>query len=65
MSDETTTESKIKPEDIHMPPNSYWPIILALGFSFIMGGLAIDVSWSILGVIIVLTAIIGWVIEPV
>ncbi len=62
---QTTTESKIKPEDIHMPPSSFWPIILAVGFILIIGGLAISVSFSIVGIIITLVSAIGWVIEPV
>ena len=64
MSEETTmSESTIKPEDIHMPPNSYWPIILAVGLSFIMAGFAFSLSLIALGVIIALTAAVGWVIE--
>ena len=67
MAEETTTTDKkpITPDDIHMPPNSYWPIVLALGFAMIMAGLAFNVSLIIVGVITVLTAAIGWVIEPV
>jgi cytochrome c oxidase subunit 1 len=62
---ETITESKIRPEDIHMPSSSYWPIILAFGFSCIVGGLALNLSVTLIGVIITLVATIGWVIEPV
>lgn len=66
MAEETTAEKKpITPDDIHMPPNSYWPIVLALGFVMIMAGLAFNISLIILGVITVLTAAVGWVIEPV
>ena len=57
--------AEIKPEDIHMPPNSFWPIILALGFTLTIGGLALHWSLSIVGILIVLVAAIGWVIEPV
>jgi hypothetical protein len=58
-------ESNIKPEDIHLPPNSYWPIVLAFGFTCILGGLALNVALTIVGVIITLVSAIGWVIEPV
>jgi cytochrome c oxidase subunit 1 len=58
------TKSSLKPEDIHMPPPSYWPIILAFGLSCIMGGLALNLSLAIIGVIITLVSAIGWVIEP-
>ena len=60
-----TASKEITPEDIHMPPNSFWPIVLALGFVIIIGGLAISWPMSIVGVIIVLVSAIGWVIEPV
>ena len=61
----TATEVEIKPEDIHMPPNSFWPIILALGFVLIIGGLAINLAITLVGVIVTLVSAIGWVIEPV
>ncbi len=61
----TTTDTEIKPEDIHMPPNSFWPIILAFGFVLIIGGLAIHFSMSIAGLIITFVSAIGWVIEPI
>jgi len=58
-------ESEITPEDIHMPPNSYWPILLALGFTLILAGFAIHLSMALIGVILTLVSAIGWVIEPV
>jgi len=66
MSEEiTTTESTIKPEDIHLPPNSYWPIVLAFGFVLVIAGLALSLALALTGVIIAFVAGIGWVIEPV
>jgi hypothetical protein len=62
---EVITAAKIRPEDIHLPPSSFWPIILAFGFSCIVGGLALNLALTMVGVIITLVAIIGWVIEPV
>ncbi len=62
---EQTTELKIKPEDIHLPPSSFWPIVLAFGFSCIVGGAALSLALMIVGVIITLVSAIGWVIEPV
>ena len=58
-------DSEIKPEDIHLPPNSFWPIILAFGFTLIIGGAAIHWAMAIAGVVITLVSAIGWVIEPV
>jgi hypothetical protein len=62
---ERVPESKIRPEDIHLPPNSYWPIILAFGFTCIVGGLALSIAMTLVGVAVTLVATIGWVIEPV
>jgi hypothetical protein len=62
---ELVPESKIRPEDIHLPPNSYWPIILAFGFTCIVGGLALNIAMTLLGVVLTLVSAIGWVIEPV
>ncbi len=61
MSDE---KSIITPEDIHLPPPSYWPIVLAFGITCIMGGLAINISFTIIGIIITLVAAVGWSTEP-
>jgi cytochrome c oxidase subunit 1 len=63
MSGTEETKSTITPEDIHMPSNSYWPIVLAFGTFCIMAGLAINISLSIIGLIIALVATVGWVIE--
>ncbi len=59
------TGTTIKPEDIHLPPNSFWPIILAFGFSMIAFGLAVNLVLVIIGAVVTLVAAIGWVIEPV
>ena len=56
--------SPVKPEDIHLPPPSFWPIVLAFGFACIVGGLALNIGITVAGVIIVLVSAIGWAIEP-
>lgn len=65
LAEELATETQVRPEDIHLPPPSYWPIVLAFGFSAIVAGLALSLALTIMGVIITLVAVIGWVIEPV
>jgi hypothetical protein len=62
---EHSSGSNIKPEDIHLPPSSFWPIVLAFGFSCIVGGAALNLAVAVIGIIITLVATIGWVIEPV
>ena len=64
MSNENDHKSTVSPEDIHMPPPSFWPIVLAFGLVCIVGGLAANLAFVVLGVIISLSATIGWVIEP-
>jgi len=54
----------IRPEDIHMPPSSYWPIVLALGITIILFGFAASFPFVIFGVLLSLIAAIGWVTEP-
>jgi hypothetical protein len=63
--DLTAAETDIKPEDIHMPPNSFWPILLALGFVLILAGAAINIALAIGGLILFLVSLVGWLIEPV
>lgn len=58
-------EGTVRPEDIHMPPPSFWPILLALGFSMIVAGLAVNLALVLVGLIIALTSAVGWCIEPV
>ena len=58
------SETKIKPEDIIMPNSSYWPILLALSLTILRGGLAIDWSFILVGLIAALICTIGWLIEP-
>ncbi|RME74745.1 MAG: hypothetical protein D6784_09345 [Chloroflexi bacterium] len=57
-------KAQVKPEDIHLPANSYWPLVLAIGFGLIVAGLALNIVMVIIGVVITLTAAVGWVIEP-
>ncbi len=64
MSNESNHKSTITPEDIHIPPPSYWPIVLAFGLVCIVGGFAASLSLVVTGVLITLSAVIGWVIEP-
>ncbi len=64
MSDATENVEKIPSDANHRPDSSYWPIIQALGFALIMAGLAVNVSLVIFGVIVTLTAVVGWNLEP-
>ena len=50
--------------DMSVSSPSFWPIILALGIMLILGGLAVSIGFTIAGAIVIVTAVIGWVIEP-
>lgn len=58
------SEKKIRPEDIVLPNSSFWPILLALGITIILAGLAISWPFIIVGLLVSLIAAIGWIIEP-
>lgn len=49
--------------EIHVPPPSYWPPILAIGLSAAIAGLAIRQWVWIVGLIICVVAISGWLRE--
>jgi len=52
-----------KHSDIHVPPPSFWPIILAGGLVLIAIGVISSFTLSIVGVIVLLIAIGGWAME--
>ncbi len=58
-------EAEVNPEDINLPPNSFWPLILALGLVLIIGGFAVDYSMSIMGIYVTIVGAIGWAIVPI
>jgi hypothetical protein len=49
--------------DIHIPGPSFWPIVLAGGLVLIAIGVVASFTFSIVGVLILLTAIGGWAME--
>jgi hypothetical protein len=51
-------------EEIHMPPNSYWPLVTAVGVALALVGVVTIQSTPILfivGILILLTGVGGWV----
>ena len=49
--------------DIHIPGPSFWPIVLAGGLVLTAIGVVASFTFSIVGVLILLTAIGGWAME--
>jgi cytochrome c oxidase subunit 1 len=50
--------------DIHLPSPSYWPLVLACGFPFLGYGVIFHLGWAVLGLLIIVVALYGWVMEP-
>jgi hypothetical protein len=48
-------------EEIHLPPPSIWPALLALGIALLLTGLIINPVMSIIGAIIFVAAVALWV----
>lgn len=48
---------------IHLPPPSFWPIVLAAGILLIAVGLVSTSIISVIGVVVVLAGIVGWTWE--
>ncbi len=50
--------------DVHLPSPSYWPIVLAAGLPIIGYGLIYNLWLCVLGGLLVVASIYGWVMEP-
>jgi cytochrome c oxidase subunit 1 len=50
--------------DVHLPSPSYWPIVLSAGLPFIGWGLIYSLWLALIGGILVVAALYGWVMEP-
>ena len=49
--------------EIHLPPPSFWPIILASGLLLIAIGVVSSYLYSIIGIVVLLIAVGGWAME--
>jgi len=49
--------------DIHVPPPSFWPILLAGGLVLIAIGVISSFTTSIIGIVVLLISIGGWTME--
>ncbi|HXH56660.1 cytochrome c oxidase subunit I [Iamia sp.] len=52
------------PRGVHLPSPSYWPIVLAAGLPFVGWGLIFNLWLCLVGGILIVAAIYGWVLEP-
>jgi len=51
--------------DIHMPDPSFWPIVAASGLPFIGYGIIFAWPWAVVGILLAVTGLFGWSLEPV
>jgi cytochrome c oxidase subunit I len=49
--------------EIHLPPPSYWPVVMAIGLSAGLAGIVINPFVWIAGAVIVVVALSGWLRE--
>lgn len=49
--------------DIHLPSPSYWPIVLAMGMTFVAVGVVSSILISLAGLVVILVATAGWTFE--
>lgn len=47
----------------HLPPPTYWPVVLALGVTFIAWGIVTTVTISAIGLVLFAIALRGWIGE--
>ena len=54
--------------DIHLPPPSHWPIVMALGITLTLGGFVLaplGYLFTLIGLVLFAVATTGWLREPV
>ncbi len=51
-------------EGVHLPTPSYWPIVFAAGLPLIGYGVIYHLGFAVLGALVMVTGVWGWVIEP-
>ena len=61
---EAALASNRKTGPIHMPNNSYWPAVSALGMSMLMAGMVFGWFVGIPGLILMLVGLYSWAFEP-
>ncbi len=62
-----TSEEIVQPgsgEGVHLPSPSYWPLVISAGLPFVGWGLIFNLWLCLVGGILVITGIYGWVLEP-
>jgi cytochrome c oxidase subunit I len=63
--DEVVRTSNERRGPIHMPPNSFWPFLSALGMTLLLAGMVYGWWVGIPGLLLMLVSIYAWAFEPV
>jgi cytochrome c oxidase subunit 1 len=50
--------------DVHLPSPSYWPLVIAIGLPFLGYGLIYSLWLALLGGLVIIVGIYGWLLEP-
>jgi hypothetical protein len=62
--DESAAADKAHEDEIHMPPNSYWPLVTAFGVAVGLVGVIVVQSNPVIfivGILILLAGVGGWI----
>ncbi|CAN5677797.1 cytochrome c oxidase subunit I [soil metagenome] len=52
------------PEGVHLPSPSYWPLVISAGLPFVGWGLIFNLWLCVVGGLLIITGIYGWILEP-
>jgi cytochrome c oxidase subunit 1 len=61
---EDVAQKRSDGKHIHLPSPSYWPIVVAFGLPIVAYGLIFTLWLCLVGGLIVVTGLFGWVLEP-
>jgi cytochrome c oxidase subunit 1 len=62
---EAAAPEKPASEHIHVPPPSYWPLVLALGIVLSISGFIYGPILTAVGLVIFVIGFAGWIAQPV
>src|SRR5262245_13664674 len=48
-------------EMVEMPVATIWPLVLALGVTLLLGGIATNLTFSVVGAVLTATGLVGWI----
>lgn len=60
---EIEVQEAAQEDHIHLPPNSFWPLVLGLGVTLIAAGFVYTYVLTVIGVLMFAVSVIGWVQE--